>query len=292
MDDKRFMRLKNIQNTFHKELDFLYEKEEVDSFFFMLIDSFYNVSRLKLAMEPGFMIENPDVINDVLKRLKLEEPIQYILGETEFYGLPFKVNENVLIPRPETEELVEWVISEFKDQKSEFRILDIGTGSGCIAISLTKNIPNAKVYALDVSKEALKTAKQNAELNAVEVEFIEANILVESHAEHVSALQKFDVIVSNPPYVREQEKQQMKSNVLSNEPHLALFVKDEEPLLFYNAISDFAITKLNDKGMLFFEINEYLGNDMIQLLKEKQFKNIELKQDIFKKDRMIKGMMN
>ncbi len=283
------MKLKDIQNTFHKALDSFYEKEEIDSFFFMLIDSFYNVSRLKLAIEPDFKIENQDIIIDALNRLKQEEPIQYILGETEFYGLQFKVNNHVLIPRPETEELVEWVISESRDQKSEFRILDIGTGSGCIAIALAKNIPNAKVYALDISKEALKIAKQNAELNAVEVKFVEADILNVSCDEYVSALQKFDIIVSNPPYVREQEKQLMKDNVLSNEPHLALFVKDENPLLFYNTISDFARATLNDKGMLFFEINEYLGNSMIQLLKEKRFKNIELKLDIFKKDRMIKG---
>ncbi len=286
------MRLKDIQNTFHYELDSIYEKDEVDRFFFMLIDSFYNVSRLELAIQPDFKIANQDVINDALKRLKQEQPIQYILGETEFYGLPFKVNKNVLIPRPETEELVDWIISELGGQNSELRVLDIGTGSGCIAVSLAKNIPNAKVYALDVSKEALKTAKHNAALNAVEIECIEADILSFSPAKLISASQKFDVIVSNPPYVREQEKQHMKRNVLHNEPHLALFVKDENALLFYEAISIFAINSLNEKGQLFFEINEYLGNDMVQLLKDNQFKNIELKQDIFKKDRMIKGTVN
>ncbi|WP_034040294.1 peptide chain release factor N(5)-glutamine methyltransferase [Wocania ichthyoenteri] len=293
------MKLKDIQKTFHLELDAIYGKEEVDSFFFMLIDSFYKISRLKLAIEPNFEIENKEAILNALKVLKKEEPIQYIIGETEFYGLPFKVDKDVLIPRPETEELVEWVINEFKNEvqichtersrSTEINILDIGTGSGCIAISLAKSLPNAKVYALDVSKKALQIAKQNAELNNVKIECIEADILTCCDAELVSASHKFDIIVSNPPYVREQEKRQIKSNVLNNEPHLALFVKDENPLLFYNAISDFATHKLNDKGRLFFEINEYLGNDMIRLLKEKQFKNIELKQDIFKKDRMIKG---
>jgi len=286
------MKLKDIQNKFHEVLDATYGKEEVNSFFFMLVDFYYKISRLQLAMEPDLKIETPDAILNALEALKREQPIQYILGETEFYGLPFKVNEHVLIPRPETEELVEWVISEFRIQNSEFRVLDIGTGSGCIAISLAKNLPNAKVYALDVSKEALKIAKQNAELNHVEVEFIEADILTCRDTELVSASHKFDIIVSNPPYIRTEEKLQMKNNVLNNEPHLALFVNDENPLLFYEAISSFATHKLNPNSMLFFEINEYLGNDMIRLLKEKQFKNIELKQDIFKKDRMIKGELS
>lgn len=292
------MRLKDIQNTFHIELDTIYGKEEVDSFFFMLIDSVYNISRLQLAMKPGFKIKDDTAILNALEALKTEQPIQYIIGETKFYGLPFKVNKHVLIPRPETEELVDWVINTVTSSAVEnsLNILDIGTGSGCIAISLAKNLPNAKVYALDVSKKALKIAKQNAELNEVEIEFIEADILkTEDGRLKTGAIDwdlKFDVIVSNPPYVREQEKTQMKANVLNNEPHIALFVKDENPLLFYNAISDFATHKLNNKGLLFFEINEYLANDTIQLLNEKQFKNIELKQDIFKKDRMIKGELN
>jgi len=290
LDDKRFMRLKNIQNTFHQELDAIYGKEEVNSFFFILIETYYNISRIQLALDSDFAVENIVELLKALEALKQEEPIQYILGKTEFYGLPFKVNKHTLIPRPETEELVDWLIKEFKNLGSEFRILDIGTGSGCIAISLAKQLLNAKVYALDVSAEALKVAKINAELNNVAVEFIEADILC--HAELVSVSHKFDFIVSNPPYVRKQEKQHMKSNVLNNEPHLALFVNDDNPLQFYKAIIEFAKKRLNKNGLLFFEINEDLGNDMIQLLKNNNFKNIELKQDIFKKDRMIKGQLN
>ncbi|MFD1614267.1 peptide chain release factor N(5)-glutamine methyltransferase [Gelatiniphilus marinus] len=288
------MKLKEIQNTFHKALDSVYGKEEVDSFFFILIDFYYKISRLQLAMAPDFKIENKAAILNALEALKQEQPLQYILGETEFYGLPFKLNKNVLIPRPETEELVEWVINSVASRavKRSLSVLDIGTGSGCIAVSLAKNLPNAKVCALDVSKKALKLAKQNAELNKVEIEFIETDILTCRHAELVSASHKFDIIVSNPPYVMKKEKPQMKNNVLNNEPHLALFVNDENPLLFYEAISYFASHKLNLNGMLFFEINEYLGNDMIRLLNKKQFKNIELKQDIFKKDRMIKGELS
>lgn len=282
------MKLKDIQNTFHRALDSMYGKEEVDSFFFMLIESYYGVSRIQLAMDPDYAIDGSEKILNALELLKQQKPIQYIIGETEFYGLPIKVNDHVLIPRPETEELVAWVLKK-NDGNNPINILDIGTGSGCIAISLAKNLPNAKVYALDVSAEALKIAKQNADLNDVNVEFIEADILTAGHTELVSVSHKFNIIVSNPPYIRAQEKELMKANVIDNEPHLALFVKDKNPLLFYEAITQFASNNLTNEGQLFFEINEYLGNDMIELLNDNDFRNIELKQDIFRKDRMIKG---
>ncbi|MDO5981197.1 peptide chain release factor N(5)-glutamine methyltransferase [Flavivirga spongiicola] len=292
MDDKGLMRLKGVQDVFHKELGAIYEKEEIDSFFYVLIEAYYTVTRMQLALRPDYKVANYDVILNALRLLKKEQPIQYILGDMEFYGLPFKVNNDVLIPRPETEELVEWVIKQVDNKQqtaNNYTILDIGTGSGCIAVSLAKSLPKVKVYALDVSKEALKIAEQNAELNNVAIEFIEANILdTETFNSDFKNL-KFDIIVSNPPYVREQEKEFMKPNVINNEPHLALFVKDEKPLQFYEAITQFALGNLKDKGLLFFEINEYLGNDMIQLLKKNNFNNIKLKQDIFKKDRMIKG---
>ena len=299
------MRLKDVQNTFHKELDAIYASKEVDAFFYRLIDSFYGVSRMQLALNNHYKIDDANRILDALRLLKKEKPIQYIIGETAFFGLPFKVNEHTLIPRPETEELVDWVLKE--DTNRAINILDIGTGSGCIAISLAKNMPKANLYALDISKEALKTARINAELNEVDIEFIEADILKwnqESKIKNqdfffpfgkdVLKRQKgqFDVIVSNPPYIQEKEKPLMKPNVLNNEPHLALFVKDENPLLFYEAITEFAIHNLTENGQLFFEINEYLGRKMIQLLIDNNFKNIELKQDLFKKDRMIKAIVN
>ncbi|WP_298343335.1 peptide chain release factor N(5)-glutamine methyltransferase [uncultured Algibacter sp.] len=280
------MKIKELQNTFHEQLDAFYEKEEVDSFFFMLIAHYYEIARIQLAMDTDLVISNSKKIIEALELLKRQKPIQYIIGETEFYGLEFKVNEHVLIPRPETEELVSWVISEFNTKKKPLRILDIGTGSGCIAISLAKNLRNVKVYALDVSKEALKVAKGNAELNAVDIEFLELDVLETKRIRDL----EFDIIVSNPPYVREKEKEKMRPNVLDNEPHLALFVKDENPLLFYNAIAQFANQNLANKGVLFFEINEFLGGNMINLLNKNHFKSIELKQDIFKKDRMIKGV--
>ncbi len=299
MDDKGLMRLKNIQETFHLSLESLFTKEEIDTFFFLLTEDYYGITRLKLALNVDMELVNPQPLIKALELLKEEKPIQYILGETEFFGLNFNVNEHVLIPRPETEELVDWIISYYsesfdlaqdrlREQSQQLKILDIGTGSGCIAVSLAKNLPNAKVYALDISKEALKVAKQNAELNNVELEFIEHSILSPMTEARRS---KFDIIVSNPPYVRVKEKELMKPNVLENEPHLALFVEDDNPLLFYKAICEFAKINLKKDGKLFFEINEYLGNDMIQLLKSYNFKEIELKQDIFKKDRMIKGML-
>lgn len=281
------MKLKDIQKRFHVELHTFFSKEEIDSVFYLLIDAFYKVSRLQLAMDLGITVEDDKDILNALELLKQEKPIQYIIGETEFYGFPFVVNEHVLIPRPETEELVEWIV-RFSSKTSEINILDIGTGSGCIAVSLAKHFPNAKTYALDVSEKAIETAKHNAKLNNVEVTFFEADILKTRAIEDL----KFDIIVSNPPYVRDQEKPMMKPNVLDHEPHLALFVRDHDALQFYKAITQFALNNLVENGSLFFEINEYLGKDMIDLLVSSHFSDIELKQDIFKKDRMIKGVKN
>ncbi|MBJ6369010.1 peptide chain release factor N(5)-glutamine methyltransferase [Snuella sedimenti] len=286
------MKLKEVQQLFHQRLDRIYSKNEIDSFFFILIEVLYGVSRIELALKPDEIVGDKESILKALNALELEQPIQYIIGQTEFYGLNFKVNEHVLIPRPETEELVEWVLLKLKTKDwmhKELNVLDVGSGSGCIAVTLAKHLPNAKVYAFDVSKEALVVTKHNAKLNDVTVEYVNADILnPDTWNENFNSL-KFDVIVSNPPYVREQEKRFMKGNVLKNEPHLALFVKDEDPLLFYKAITNLAVKSLRGSGMLFFEINEYLGNEMIQLLKSLNFSEIELKQDIYKKDRMIKG---
>lgn len=283
------MQLRTIQHTFHDSLDAIYGKEEVDYFFFLLSETYFNVKRIDLAMNPNLTIEDSKPMFDALALLKQQKPIQYIVGETEFFGLPFKVNNNVLIPRPETEELVSWVLdchSRRSDESRQISLLDIGTGSGCIAIALAKNLPNASVYALDVSEKALEVAGVNAELNAVDVTLIQKDIL----SKNIALSQKFDVIVSNPPYVRVQEKSMMKPNVLNNEPHLALFVEDENPLQFYKVISEFAKIALKDNGILYFEINEFLGKDTVDLLKQNGYNNIELKQDIFGKDRMVKGI--
>lgn len=285
------MKLKDTRESFQKELHGLYDKEEVDNFFYMLLQSYLGVKRLDLALKPelSFAEEEQAPIFKALDSLKKQIPIQYILGKTEFFGLSFQVNPSVLIPRPETEELVAWVISEYRIQYPVSRILDIGTGSGCIAVSLAKKLPQAKVYALDVSSDALCVAKENATLNQVEIEFIQADILNPKTWDLAFKELQFDIIVSNPPYVRKLEKSQIKANVLMNEPHLALFVEDEDPLQFYKAITQYAVDKLSPGADLYFEINEYLGAQMSHLLNENLFKDVELKQDIFKKDRMIKA---
>ncbi|MCC1484791.1 peptide chain release factor N(5)-glutamine methyltransferase [Winogradskyella immobilis] len=285
------MKLKAIQNTFHSALDTLYNKNEVDRFFFMLTEHYFNFTRIQLVLEPHYSIDEnqQQLLFLALEDLKLQKPIQYIIGETEFYELKFKVNSNVLIPRPETEELVDWILKTTKTINQPITILDIGTGSGCIAISLAKNLPNSKVYALDVSEEALQIAKTNADLNAVNVEFIKSNILEQIHFISEQAL-AFDIIVSNPPYVRELEKYQIKPNVIDNEPHLALFVEDNNPLLFYDAICKLAVNKLKPNGKLFFEINQYLGKEMLELLAHYNFDHIELRKDIYDNDRIIKGI--
>jgi release factor glutamine methyltransferase len=291
------MVLKDIQHIFHKELDAVYGKDEVNSFFFLCIEQYLNLPRFQLALQPEFTIPKPetDTFFGVLEDLKQQKPIQYILGETEFYGLPFIVNENVLIPRQETEELVHLIIeghtarSRGANKNDQFKILDIGTGSGCIAITLAKNLPDAKVFCLDVSEETIIVAKQNAELNNVEMRFIEADILNESTWNLEFKALEFDLIVSNPPYVRELEKAEIQPNVLDNEPHLALFVEDNNPLIFYKAITDFAIDNLKPKGELYFEINQYLGAETKQLLGDARFENIELIKDLNGNDRMLKG---
>ena len=291
------MRLKDIQDIFHKELDAVFGENEVGSFFNILISHYLKLNRIALILDPELTISKDEEqpLFEALSRLKLEEPIQYIIGETEFFGLPFKVNEHTLIPRPETEELISLVLENIKNQKTNSKalsILDIGTGSGCIAISLAKNLPNAQVYAVDVSEEALKTAKQNAEFNNVQVSFIKADILNVNSWDLEFKDLEFDIIVSNPPYVRNLEKVEIKNNVLNHEPHLALFVEDNNPLQFYKAITEFTVNNLKDNGLLFFEINQYLGKEMIQLLEDYHFDDIELKTDIFGNNRMLKGIKN
>ena len=290
------MQLKRYRVYFTEQLESVYPQTEIDTFFFLLIEEYLGLQRIDLVLQSTFEIssEKEMLLNGALKRLQNEEPIQYILGKTEFYGLPFYVNSSTLIPRPETEELVGWIIEEIKkrnvisndSEKSQklLSILDIGTGTGCIPISLKKHLPNAKVNAIDVSEEALKIAKQNAELNEVEVAFILQDIL---QTENLP--KQFDVIVSNPPYVRELEKIEIKNNVLENEPHLALFVTDDNPLIFYNKIADLAIQNLTKNGLLFFEINQYLGEETTEMLKNKGFSKIELRKDLFGNDRMVKA---
>jgi len=237
------VKIKDYRVQFIEELSPIYDAVEAESFFYLILEEKQKLKRIDLALNPHLTLSSEEIVlwNSILKQLKQEIPIQYLLGTTSFYGLEFEVNQNVLIPRPETEELVEWIIQSWKlevrSQKLEegnqkIKILDIGTGSGCIGISLAKNILNAQVFAIDVSEKALATAKKNALKNQVEVNFIKADILKADILKADDLQEQFDIIVSNPPYVRELEKQEIKKNVLDNEPHLALFVKDNDALIF------------------------------------------------------------
>jgi release factor glutamine methyltransferase len=291
---KNIMILKSLKTYFSEALLGYYPETEIGSFFNLLSEQILKMKRIDISQNLYAVVSGKkyEKFQVAVERLRNYEPIQYILGDTEFYGLVFKVNPSVLIPRPETEELVHWIIDCHSGQGKESRlnILDIGTGSGCIAISLAKNLPNAKVFALDVSEKALKTAKENALKNNVEVEFIQEDILNLCHAEQVSASQAFDIIVSNPPYVCELEKDKMSANVLDHEPHLALFVKDDDALLFYRKISELAKKVLKPNGILYFEINENLGEITKTLLINEGFCDIELKIDTFEKERMLKAI--
>ena len=280
------MTIKHYRDQFIQELNPLYDAGEAESFFYLILEAKHQLKRVDLALQPDLVFSESELKtwSSILEQLKKEIPVQYLLGFTHFYGLEFEVNSNVLIPRPETEELVDWIIqsSKFKVQSSKFKILDIGTGSGCIAISLAKNLPNMEVFALDVSDKALATAQKNAELNQVTIQFIHQSIL-----EIEDLGQQFDLIVSNPPYVRHLEKQEIKKNVLDNEPHLALFVEDNDALIFYRKIAQLAKKNLSSNGQLYFEINQYLGQEMLDLLQEMGFKEITLRKDIYGNDRMI-----
>jgi release factor glutamine methyltransferase len=281
------MLLKQYKTHFFNSLKNIQDEQEIESFFFILTEYLHNLKRVDVALNPNFELSDAAIEkwNAILAQLQLEKPIQYITREAWFYGLQFEVNENTLIPRPETEELVEWIIESQKSkvQSQKLEILDIGTGTGCIPISLKANLPQANVSAIDVSEQALEVAKRNAQSNKVEVNFIQVNIL-----EVLDLNQNFDIIVSNPPYVRNLEKQEIKKNVLDYEPHLALFVEDTDALLFYRKIAQLALKNLSPNGLLFFEINQYLGIETVELLENLGFKNIELKKDMYGNDRMIK----
>lgn len=279
--------VKDISVMFHEKLSGLYDAKEIDSLCMMAIAEIAGTSSAKIKAFPELELpqEHLDAINAILSRLKTGEPIQYILGHTEFYGLTFKVNPSVLIPRPETEELVEWILSEAgSSELAVGSILDIGTGSGCIAVSLKKNLPAFNVSAMDISNDALEIAKANAALNNVDIDFIHDDILATRLA---PTTPPYNIIVSNPPYVTREDKKQMHTNVTDFEPHTALFVPENDPLIFYKAITDFASKNLEKGGLLFFEINEGYGEEIVGLLSDKQFINIELRKDMSGRSRMI-----
>jgi release factor glutamine methyltransferase len=285
------MNLRDFQKYINQELTEFYDKNEIQGFSAIIVEDILGLRRMDLHVKPEMEIESVKIskIQEIIRDLKLYKPIQYLIGKAWFYDLPFMVNENVLIPRPETEELVDWIIKKFNAENSKFSILDIGTGSGCIPVSIARNCKSAQVFALDISEKALEVAQHNAESNAVNVHFIHSNILDEGKWEEIYAHcgRNLDAIVSNPPYIRESEKKLMHANVLENEPWLALFVSDKDPLLFYRKITQFARKYLKTGGALFFEINEKFGDETCRLLENEGFGEIELRKDLSNKNRMI-----
>ena len=263
----------------------LYPSNEVKNITEMMFEHFMGWDKMTLRSNNKSSLSESELLlfHKALKRLLKNEPVQHITGEMEFYSLPFKVNNNVLIPRPETEELVDLVIEECKGSET---ILDIGTGSGCIPISLKKQLKNTLVYGMDVSEDALVVARDNAALNSTEVTFVKEDIL------HISSIKdslkkEFDVIISNPPYITNSEKALMNENVLTFEPHVALFVEDDEPLLFYDKIGHLAYDNLSSGGKLYFEINEQYGDQTMALLKFIGFSDIRMIKDLQNKDRIV-----
>ena len=277
--------VKDIRNYYCEQLCSIYDRDEANAMTLILLEHYFNIDRVKMALEPQLRLSESEMLtfHFAVKDLLKNKPIQYIIGETEFCDFKFKVNENVLIPRPETSELVHFIVNGQRSTvNSQRSILDIGTGSGCIAISLAKLLPQNKVFALDISEKALEVAKENAINNDADVTFIHDDIL--SLKNKIDT--KFDIIVSNPPYVRELEKAEMRDNVLNWEPHNALFVSDNDPLIFYRKILEFAKTHLNENGEVWFEINEYLGKEMTELCNEMGFSQVEVFNDFRGKERV------
>lgn len=280
------MNLKIFQAYLHQKLSAIYTADEIRNFYFLLLEFYAKKTKVEVLLSPDFELSEriKTQILSASDRLITQEPIQYILGETEFFGNRFLVDRHVLIPRQETEELVDWILTSIPQNKA-ISILDIGCGSGAIAISLAKALPKSKVEAWDISEEALVKARENALLNQVTICLSQVDIL---HTQKLT--KKYDVIVSNPPYVRHCEKQEMQRNVLDYEPHLALFVSDENPLIFYEKITELAKKSLNDNGQLFFEINQYLSKDTLKMLENKDFKPI-LRNDLNGNPRMIRAVL-
>ena len=283
------MTIKVLRLKFYDALNNLYCQSEIDVFFYSLMEYYFHKPKVDVYLNQDQKLDQTSeiIMINALNELTNHKPLQYITSQTEFYGLKFNLSESVLIPRPETEELVEWIIKDHIFIENEFKILDLGTGSGCISVSLARFLKKSRVYAVDLSDKALVQAHENAKLNNVEVIFELCDILDENLPDH---FKNFEVFVSNPPYVRNLEKNEMKQNVMHYEPHMALFVSDNDPLEFYTAILQIATNRLVSGGKLYFEINQYLGIEMMDLVMSFGFYDIELKKDSFGNDRMLRAI--
>lgn len=292
--------VRDCRKYYAGELEKIYGSDEANALIMILLEHYFNIDRMKIAMDPELRLSESEMLtlHFAVKELLKNKPVQYIIGETEFCGMRFFVNENVLIPRPETEELVNKLAvtpnSSFRPKRSgveksptHISILDIGTGSGCIAISLAKLLKDSAVTAVDVSEKALEVAKKNAEANEVSVTFIKDDILNPQNRDLLNG--QFDIIVSNPPYVCESEKSEMRANVLDYEPSTALFVSDNDPLIFYRKILEFAQKALKPNGQIWFEINEKFGNETAELCHSEGFKNVEIIRDFRERERILRA---
>lgn len=279
--------IQQIHNQFKNKLKKQYSKSEIQQLLFIIFEKLIGITKIQVIANPNTPMSNDQnvKISNAMNRLLQNEPIQYIVGETEFYDLTFAVNSSVLIPRPETEELVYWILENYNNPNQ--KILDIGTGSGCIAITLCKNMKEPEVFALDISSASLEVAKINSAKNNTSIHFIETNILNANFSDLPTEL---DILISNPPYIKDSEKVLMKANVLDYEPEMALFVNDNDPLIFYRKIAELGKTNLKKNGMLFFEINEASGKEIETLLAKLDYSFIELKKDLYGKYRMIKAV--
>lgn len=271
------MTLAELKQLFISELESIYDQDEIEGVFLIYLEDKFDIQFI-----PSNEIDYTSEISSDIKQLKKGKPVQHITGKAFFYNDFFIVNENTLIPRPETEELIELIRNDYNPE-TELSLIDLGTGSGCIPISLAKLFPNSNVSAIDISEKALEVAQSNAQNLNVKIDFYQQNLL-----EDIQLNQKFDVIVSNPPYIRNLEKEEMHQNVLNFEPHLALFVENENALIFYERVLVFAENHLNQNGTIYCEINQYLGQETKQLF-EKNYKFVTIYKDISGNDRMLKA---
>ena len=278
-------KLQTYDSLFQKDLAKFYDAEEIKNIFYIVIKDVLGLSKMQYSVNKELALseEQSSRISNILKDLLKQKPIQHILKKADFFGEVFEVNPFVLIPRSETEELVDLIIRNHRDQLP-LRIIDIGTGSGCIPISLKKHLPEAHISALDISKEAIATARRNALRLDAPINFVNADNL---EWEYIFQSQQYDIIVSNPPYITPKEKEEMHPNVLEFEPHLALFVEETAPLLFYETIASFALKHLTAEGDLYFEINQYYGDETVDMLQKKGFKTVILHHDMQQNPRMI-----
>lgn len=283
------MTYSELKLLWRSKLESIYDQDECDNLFYLTCYHIKQWGRSRVLFEKDNTLSEDDEIAfaEILKPLLTQKPIQYIFGETEFYQLKFKVDEDVLIPRPETEELVDWIVKDYMGKRN-IKFLDIGTGSGCIAIALAKNMIHAQAYAMDISNQALTVAEINAHELNVELHLLKADIL---EMTDVVVDEHFNLIVSNPPYILKQEASNMKQNVLSFEPHTALFVTNNDPLQFYKAIADFTILNLQKEGQIYFETHEDYHQQVIQMLQDKGFSNVTTKKDLQNKPRFVRATM-